>query len=123
MDGSITPRDVALNEIYFMQVFIEDSEGNGKPGLKIPYFIYQAKGGYLRKQGRMIEDFNAPGVYVQSYIFTKLGQHRIIYRPPAPYPDMIEIINVTDGMLKIRVFQKHFHRHYIRKSEPKIPKK
>lgn len=105
-----------------MQIFIQDQEGNGKPGLKIPYYIYQAKGGYLRKQGFMIEDLTASGVYVQSYTFNKLGQFRIIYRPPSPYSDMIEIINVIDSQIRIKAFHKHFHRYFVRKSEPKIKK-
>ncbi len=122
MNNSATPKEVFLRETYYMQMFIEDQDGNGKPGLKIPYYIYQAKGGYLRKRGQMIEDLTAPGVYVQSYTFNKLGQFRIIFRPPNPYSDMMEIVNVIGSQIRVKAFHRHFHRHYVRKSESKTKK-
>ncbi|MFW9899760.1 MAG: hypothetical protein ACFFDY_00555 [Candidatus Thorarchaeota archaeon] len=124
MNNSAVPREIFLKDIYYMQIFVEDRQGNGKPGLIIPYYIYQAKGGYLRKQGIMIEDFTAPGIYVQSYLFNRLGQFRIVYRLPSPYSDMLEIVNVIDGEISIKTFHRHFHRYFVvRKIETKIPKK
>lgn len=123
MENSLTPRKIVLRETYYLQIFIEDDQGQGKPGLIIPYYIYQSKGGYLREQGHMIEDLNAPGVYVQSYLFDRLGQFRIIYRPPRPYKDMIEIVEVIDGAIRVKASHKHYHRHYINGKVPKIPRK
>ena len=121
MDNSPISRTIKINEIYYMQIFVKDKGGNGKPGLKISYFIYQAKGGYLRKKGCMIEDYTRPGVYVQSYIFNKLGQFRIIYKLPSGYEDIMEIIYVKDDQ-KERTIHRHYYRNYARSKSVKVKK-
>jgi len=81
-----------VNEPYYIEVCMTDSEGHPITGLSIGYRI-------VRLPGTEIESGvldQCQEVYQKLVRFNNEGQYRIYYHPPEGYPDTIEHVIVEE---------------------------
>lgn len=82
---------IKINQTYYMEMLVTDSNGNGVNGLSIPFKIYRSQGGLLYFEGTMID--GGEGLYVHVFVPQHLGQFRVIYLVPLPYGKVLESLN------------------------------
>jgi len=87
-----------LNTIYYLELFVTDSEGSPVTGLTTTFVIYKASDNSVVTSGSLIDKGN--GTYQGSYTFTTLGDFYIIYTTPSQYTNEIESISVIEDYAK-----------------------
>ena len=99
-----------VNEPYYLEVCVTDSEGKPIEGLTIEYRI-------VRLPNTLVETGILDQCQEESYIgyqklvrFSKEGQYRIYYHLPVGYPDTIEHIVVEKNVFE--KFLKRFSNYY-----------
>lgn len=86
--------EINKNSTYYLEFLVINRAGDPVTGLTVPYRIERSSDDALIASGNLVEVGN--GVYKSSYLFSNLGQYRVLYMPPAPYTNDIEGILVTD---------------------------
>lgn len=87
-----------VNTIYYLELFVTNSNGNPQSGLITSYTIYKASDDSIITSGSLTDVGN--GIYKASYTFTILGQYYIIYSAPSGYTDEVELIWVIQDYAK-----------------------
>lgn len=82
------------NTTYYLEAFVTDAHGEPVAGLTVSYKVIKCSDNSELANGSLTDLGN--GIYQGSYLFTTIGQYRVIYNAPYDYTDMIESILVVD---------------------------
>ncbi|HED06346.1 MAG TPA: hypothetical protein ENI61_06655 [Ignavibacteria bacterium] len=87
-----------IDQVFYLNLFITDLNGDPKTGLITSYTIYKASDDSVIVSGSLMDIGN--GAYNASYIFTELGQFYIIYNTPSEYTNEIASILIESECAK-----------------------
>lgn len=85
---------VVKDSTYYLEIYVTDKTGAGKPGLTVTYNIYNSATDASIASGTLTDV--GGGIYKKNFIFDTLGQYRIIYNTPLSYENGFETIMVVN---------------------------
>lgn len=87
--------EITKSTTYYLESLVTDQQGDGVTGLTVTYKVIRSSDNTVLASGTLSDI--GDGVYKGSYLFSVVGQFRVLYFTPTNYLDAIETVNVSDA--------------------------